>query len=226
MKNKKQAQKQQTQTASKSQVASAAQEKSLFQKIWYFLWYEDSVLSWFASLLVAFVLIKFILYPGLGLLMGTQFPIVAVVSNSMEHEGSFNDWWALHEDFYLRNEISKETFQEYPFKNGFNKGDIMILIGSKPEKLERGDILVFWSQKPYPIIHRITTISVDEDTGERYFETKGDHNRDQVRQPPVLDETKILENQVVGKAVLRIPYLGYVKIWFVDLISNLAGSNA
>lgn len=41
--------------------------KSQWQKIWYFLWYEDSVASWLVSILVAFVLIKFIIYPGLGL---------------------------------------------------------------------------------------------------------------------------------------------------------------
>ncbi|MBR9703136.1 hypothetical protein GOV10_03810, partial [Candidatus Woesearchaeota archaeon] len=51
--------------------------KTWWEKAWYFLWYEDSVLSWAASLLVAFLLIKFIIYPGLGLVFGTQFPIVA-----------------------------------------------------------------------------------------------------------------------------------------------------
>jgi len=193
-------------------------KKTWWQKTWHFLWYEDSILSWFASLLVAFVVIKFIIYPGLGLVLGTQFPIVAVVSDSMEHDGSFNDWWAQHEDFYLQNEISKETFLDYPFKNGFNKGDIMILVGIKEDNLKRGDILVFWSGKPFPIIHRVTKIWVDEETGGRYYETKGDHNRNQVRQPPVLDETHILPEQIVGKAIIRVPYLGYVKIWFVDLI--------
>lgn len=193
-------------------------KKTWWQKTWHFLWYEESVLSWFVSLLVAFVVIKFLIYPGLGLLFGTQFPIVAVVSDSMEHDGSFDSWWASQEDFYLQNEITKEQFLEYPFKNGFNKGDIMVLVGVKEEKLERGDILVFWSGKPFPIIHRVIKIWVDEDTGERFFETKGDHNRNQVQQPPVLDETRILPEQIVGKAVLRIPYLGYVKIWFVDLI--------
>lgn len=189
------------------------------KKAWDFLWNDDSILSWFASLLVAFVLIKFVIYPGLGLLFGTQFPIVAVVSESMEHEGSFDEWWAVHEDFYLRNEITKDQFLEFPFKNGFNKGDIMILVGEHPEQIKRGEILVFWSGKSYPIIHRVTKVWIDEETGNRFFETKGDHNRDQVRQPPVLDETNIHTDQIVGKAVIRIPYLGYVKIWFVELLN-------
>lgn len=189
------------------------------RKAWDFLWNDDSIISWFASLLVAFVLIKFIIYPALGLLFGTQFPIVAVVSESMEHEGSFDEWWAVHEDFYLRNEITKDQFLEFPFKNGFNKGDIMILVGEHPEQIKRGEILVFWSGKPYPIIHRVTKVGVSEESGERFFQTKGDNNRDQVRQPPVLDETNIQSDQIVGKAVMRIPYLGYVKIWFVELLN-------
>lgn len=197
--------------------------KKIAKKTWHFLWHEDSVLSWFASLIVAFILIKFIIYPGLGLILGTQFPIVAVVSNSMEHDGNFDEWWALHEDFYLQNEITKDNFREYPFPNGFNKGDIMILTGVKPDDVVRGDILVFWSGKPFPIIHRVTKIWVDEETGEKYYETKGDHNRNQVRQPPILDETRVLPEQIVGKAVFRLPYLGYVKIWFVDLITFLMG---
>lgn len=197
--------------------------KRAWKRAWHFIWEEDSVLSWVLSLLIAFVIIKFVVYPGLGLIFGTQFPIVAVVSNSMEHDGSFDDWWAIQEDFYLKNQITKEEFQQFPFTNGFNKGDIMILVGVKPEAVNVGDILVFWSGKAYPIIHRATRVWVDEDTGERFYETKGDHNRNQVQQPPILDETRVSTYQVVGKAVARIPYLGYVKIWFVSLIELLTG---
>lgn len=197
--------------------------KLFLKKTWNFLWNDDSALSWFASLIVAFILIKFIIYPGLGLIFGTNFPIVAVVSNSMEHDSSFDIWWAEQEDFYLQKEITKEEFLDYPFKNGFNKGDIMILIGANPDKLSRGEILVFWSRQPYPIIHRIVGIDVASSgdyVGQKVFETKGDHNRGQAANP-LLDETHIKEEQIVGKAVLRIPWLGYVKIWFVDLINVL-----
>ena len=158
----------------------------------------------------------------LGLLFGTSFPIVAVVSNSMEHDGSFTTWWQGQEQFYLRHNITEREFKEYPFKNGFDKGDIMILVGTAPEKFARGQILVFWSGKPYPIIHRIVEIRTQG--GERVFSTKGDHNADQVKMAPILDETDIGEEQVIGRAVVRIPYLGYVKILFVDLINLLLGS--
>ena len=70
------------------------QPQTTWGKIWHFLWYEDSVASWLVNIVLAFVLIKFVLYPGLGLILGTQFPVVAVVSSSMEHHpSSFDGWW-------------------------------------------------------------------------------------------------------------------------------------
>ena len=58
-------------------------ERSLLGKIWYFVWEEDSVLSWAVNIVLAFFLIKYLVYPGLGLALGTTHPVVAVVSGSM-----------------------------------------------------------------------------------------------------------------------------------------------
>jgi len=55
------------------------------KRFWNFMWNDDSVSSWVANVIVAFLLIRFIVYPVLGLILGTHFPIVAVVSESMEH---------------------------------------------------------------------------------------------------------------------------------------------
>jgi signal peptidase I len=198
--------------------------KTTWQKIWHFLWYEDSVASWLVSIALAFLLIKFIIYPALGLLFGTQFPVVAVVSNSMEHDESFDAWWASQEDLYLQFNITKRQFLEFPMRNGFDKGDIIILVGAKPEKLQPGHIIVYWGGKEYPIIHRI--VKVEHDTNNApYFQTKGDHNMGQIYNPPYLDEHHIAPDTVIGKAVLRVPYLGWVKIWFVELL-NLIGIRA
>jgi len=205
--------------------------KTTWQKIWHFLWHEDSVASWVVSILVAFILIKFIVYPLLGVVFGTTFPVVAVVSDSMEHNQQFDDWWAIHEDLYLRYSITKFDFQSFPLKAGFNKGDIIFLIGSKPEKIERGDVIVFWGGKAYPIIHRVVAVSYDENGW--FYETKGDNNLGQIIQPS-LDERHIPYDVactsdksgrcdvVLGKAVFRIPFLGWVKILFVDLL-NMVG---
>jgi len=192
-------------------------QESLLRRFWQFLWYEDSVASWFVSILLAFILIKFVIYPLLGLVLGTQFPVVAVVSDSMEHDGSFDDWWASQEDLYLEFNITKNEFNSYPLRNGFNKGDIIILLGANPDKLHRGDIIVYWGGKQYPIIHRI--VAVDIDTMGRYYQTKGDHNRGQIINPPFLNERHVAPDQLVGKAVLRVPYLGWVKIGFVSMLN-------
>ncbi|MBW2993462.1 hypothetical protein KY317_02720, partial [Candidatus Woesearchaeota archaeon] len=60
--------------------------KEIVHKTWDFIWNSNSVWSWIVNIILAFVIIKFLLYPGLGLVTGTSHPIVAVVSNSMEHD--------------------------------------------------------------------------------------------------------------------------------------------
>jgi len=54
-----------------------------FKRLWHFLWEEDSIWSWIANVIIAFVIIKFLLYPGLGFVLGTPAPIAAVFSGSM-----------------------------------------------------------------------------------------------------------------------------------------------
>ena len=188
--------------------------KTLLGKVWYFIWHDNSVASWIVNIILAYLIIKFLVYPGLGLVFGTHFPIVAVVSDSMEHHMSLDEWWAKNEDYYLSLGITKQDFENYPFKNGFNRGDIMFLIGKKPEEISIGDVIVFQSQKPYPIIHRVIEKS---DKGMWVFQTKGDNNKAQIKDSE-LDETRVLEKQILGKAMFRVPFLGYVKIWFVDLM--------
>jgi len=53
---------------------------------WNFLWNEDSILSWIVNIIIAFLLIKFVIYPGIGFALGTNLPVVAVISESMSHQ--------------------------------------------------------------------------------------------------------------------------------------------
>lgn len=213
-------------------------------KCWNFLWHDDSVASWLANVAVAFIVIKYLFYPTLGFLFGTQFPVVAVVSGSMEHDITpkyenrfgtrtwtgeygicgetfpeprdltFDEYWELCGDWYERRGIEQAEFQQFPFPNGFDKGDIMVLVGHKGA--DRGDIIVYRANKAYPIIHRVVgKQTVDFQT---FYATKGDHNADQLDDP---DETRVPEQRVLGKAAVRIPYLGYVKIWFVNTVSAI-----
>lgn len=198
--------------------------KEAWKKTWNFLWKEDSVASWIVNIVLAFIIIKFLIYPGLGLLLGTNLPVVAVISESMEHNGGFDEWWngntatcsdnplnaskCAQAEWYAMKNIDEEEFRKYPFSNGFNKGDIMILKRVNKEKLEVGEVIVFQSGMNYPIIHRVIE-------NNDVIQTKGDHNPAQIVSIK-LDERYITSDELIGKAWFRIPWIGYVKIWFVD----------
>ena len=195
-----------------------------WRKIWWFLWEDNSAWSWLANIVIAFVLIKFVIYPGLGLLLGTGYPIVAVVSSSMEHDGSFAQWWSKEQccvdpscstrvsqaDLYAQQGIAAENFKDFPFKNGFDKGDIMILRG--PSEIAIGDVLVFWADaRQEPIIHRV--VQVKGVGNDWVYKTKGDHNCGSAS-----FEQSIGQERMIGKAVIRVPFLGWIKIGFVELL--------
>jgi len=186
---------------------------NFLRKVWYFIWYDDSLASWLVNLVLAFVLVKFIIYPTIGFFLGTNFPIVAVVSGSMEHNGlGFEDWWAQRGDWYVENDIEKEDFLKFPFKNGFNKGDIMLLKGVEPKDIKIGDVLVYETRThKNPIIHRVVGITVGD--GRYTYTTKGDNN--------YKEDRPVKEDQIrrTGKAIFRIPYLGWIKIWFVEVFN-------
>lgn len=189
-----------------------------WKKAWHFIWDDDSIWSWLANIVIAFVLIKYIVYPGLGLLFNTSFPIVAVISNSMYHDSYFDEWWEQSKSWYTAQGIAKEQFMRFPMRNGFAKGDIMVLFGVSPEKTEVGDIIVFYSGKPDPIIHRI--IKKTEEGGNIYYITKGDNylTNPTPIQTNEIDETNVPHENVRGSAVFRIPYLGWVKIMAIKTI--------
>ena len=209
--------------------------KSTLGQIWYFIWEDNSIWSWLVNIVLAFIIIKFLVYPGLGLVLGgTSHPVVAVVSGSMEHktagsQGSyslcnatytqrhhvdFDEWWETCGYFYDDYNITKNDFLGYPFRNGFNKGDIIVLYGSDPEDMKIGDVTVYKSDMPDPIIHRVVKKWQDDDG--LHFQTKGDHN-----QGSNYNEKDIQKDKLIGKAVFRIPYLGWIKIIFVETLKMI-----
>jgi len=209
--------------------------KYYWKKTWHFIWHEDSWQSWIVNVILAFLIIKYLVYPGLGLALTTSHPVVAVVSESMEHEGlNFDEFYSDQESFYADKGITKEAFADYDFKNGFNKGDIIFLKGKDPNNIEMGEIIVWWSARADPIIHRVVQINENDKV---VFQTKGDNpktNRGQIvlyaipgkgfvtKGTPgsiaVIDETLIPQERVIGVAKFRLPFFGYVKIWFVQLL--------
>lgn len=212
--------------------------KKTWKKIWYFIWEDNSVWSWIVNILLAFVIIKYLVYPGLGLVLATSHPVVAVISNSMEHEQGLDKWLELNEDYYLQYNITKDDFYDFNLKRGFNKGDIIVLYGKKPKDINIGDVIVFRSGRPDPIIHRV--IKKWDVDGEFYFHTKGDHNSNSIayyvdlagRPVPkgtpnsieILDETNIPQDKIIGKAAFKVPFLGWIKIGFVEAVQFVAQS--
>ena len=88
-------------------------------------------------------------------------------------------------------------------------------------KIKIGDIIVFKNQRPDPIIHRV--VKVRNESGRVFYTTKGDNY---ITNPKpisaylngsaLLDETRISQDIIVGKALLRIPFIGYIKIIAVE----------
>ncbi len=184
--------------------------KHFLKKVWHFIWHENSILSWIVNIILAFIIVKFLIYPGLGLALGTSHPLVAVVSGSMEHDGlSFDNWWEQNKESYIKHEITKEQFEKFSFKNGFNKGDIMLLWRIK-NNVDIGDIIVYNGNYKDPIIHRV----VKKVGNKEVYLVRGDHNP---KEDPIQPQADL---NVIGKAILRIPLLGWVKIIFTKIIGG------
>jgi len=219
--------------------------KTSIKKTWKWIWHSDSIYSWIVALAIIFVVVKFIFFPTLSLIFGTSLPLAGVESSSMDHQIvkddynrltlcqntysqqekkdkgdiNFEKYWEICGNWYESKDISKEQFKEFSMQNGFKKGDVIIVWGRFTPKI--GDIIVFKanleSTAPRPIIHRIVNIN-DDST----YQTKGDHNAKQLTSSNNIyntDETHITQEQIIGKAVIKIPLLGWPKIWLTKFIN-------
>jgi signal peptidase I len=188
--------------------------KEIWKKFWFLLWKDDSWKGWIFSIIVLFLFIKFIFFPGLSLITGTQLPLAIVESCSMYHQGnligSFDNWWTRHETKYTELNITKEEFQDYIFKKGFNKGDILFIVGVKLENIRIGDVIIFNGGRANPLIHRV--IEIKQENNSYFFSTIGDNNNGQL-----IIEKDIAQTKIIGKAVFKLaPYLGWGKLIFFE----------
>lgn len=209
------------------------------KKTWNWIWKSNSIWSWIIALIIIYIFIKFIFFPGLSLITGTVLPLAGVESSSMDHQIvkddfgflslcgnvytqsekehiNFDKYWQTCGNWYEEKGITKETFKKFPMKNGFKKGDIVIVWGRFTPKV--GDIIIFKANSesiaPRPIVHRIVSLNP--------IQTKGDHNEQQLSVSNNIyktDETNISKDQLIGKVVFKIPYLGWFKIWVTDFIN-------
>lgn len=140
-----------------------------------------------------------------SVVLNTDYPIVAVVSQSMQHdrvEVSHYKW--LNDKFgYTREEIDS-----WPIAGGFLVGDMPIVQGVEGYRV--GDVIVYSvAHESYPIIHRIIRINEDGT-----YQTKGDNNNNQLTY-----EMRVTESQIHGRVIFVIPKIGYFKV----LLTNFLG---
>ena len=197
--------------------------KTLPGKVWNFLWNDDSLLSWIVSLALAFIIVKFIFFPLLSLVFASSLPLVVVESGSMHHPGSFIGntislqdnfllWWNEKGNWYEDKNITEQQAEAWPFKTGLEIGDIVVVSGRG--KIKLGDIIIFNADQKHPLIHRV--ISIKNIDGKIFYSTKGDNNQGQLS-----SEQNISEEQVLGKALFKVPKLGWIKLAFVKIIQAL-----
>ena len=82
-------------------------------------------------------------------------------------------------------------------------GDVAIIQKCNANDVNVGDIIEY-QMDGYTVIHRI--IEKKQRKGEFYFVTKGDNNNSP-------DSEEVREDQLIGKVIFKIRYLGYPAIW-------------
>jgi signal peptidase I len=164
--------------------------------------------------------IVFGLWYGSQVALNTKIPpALAVVSGSMciPYDGDCDGW-------------------THPFDRTYHIGDIIIIQGVDPQDLKTdypdSDIIVFHNPgNPNElIVHRIAaTTTID---GKLYFYTKGDGNPTDHWPDPIepyeydhwynanasIPQGAVSEDLVVGKVIMRIPYLGHVALFMHDAL--------
>ena len=177
--------------------------KKYWKRSWDFL-QEDSWISFAVTLLLAFIIIKFVFFSGLSILTGTSLPLVIVESCSMYHheaglEKTFES--QVYEDYG----ITLEDTVDWDFQNGLNKGDMIFVVSA--ENLKVGDVIIFNGGIANPLIHRVVGV------GDTYS-TKGDNYKTNSKQLP--SEKVIEKDRLVGKALFKVPFVGWAKLIFFE----------
>jgi len=161
--------------------------------------------TWWGNVLLGISFAALFYFVILRAVLGTDLPMVAVVSNSMKHESTIQ---TTHYRWLEEKLGYNETYiNSWPVKNGFSVGDMPIIRGVEEYKV--GDVIVYSVPgSKAPIIHRIIKINDDGS-----YQTKGDNNNGQLRY-----ELSVAKQNVHGKVIFVIPKLGYFKVMVNKLL--------
>jgi len=180
------------------------------------LWKNEYIQTAVVIGLIALAVFGF--WYGSQVVLNTPYPALAVVSGSMciPYGSECDGWISLN----------------HPFDRTLHKGDLIIVQGINPQELNinypDSDIIVFHEPNDPDdlIVHRI--VAVDEINGTLYFRTKGDGNS-RIKWPDAPSPSEydpwetdgvpgIREDLVVGKVIMRIPWLGHVVVFMRNSI--------
>ncbi|MCX8153028.1 MAG: hypothetical protein N3E52_01180 [Candidatus Bathyarchaeota archaeon] len=177
------------------------------------IWRNEYIQTVIVIGLVALFIFGF--WYGLQIALNTPYPALAVISGSMcvPYNGACDGW-------------------SHPFSQTLHIGDLIIVQGVNPKELNanypNSDIIVF--KKPSNpdelIVHRI--VAVNKINGTLYFRTKGDGNS-HIKWPSAPSTLEydpwdtngvpgIREDYVVGKVIMRIPWLGHIVLFIRNSI--------
>jgi len=165
------------------------------------LWKNEYIQT--ALIIGLIVLIVLGFWFSIQTVLGTPYPALAVITGSM-----------------CIPQNAQCDGQTHPFARTLHIGDLIIIQGVNPADLNadypNSDIIVF--HKPTDpdelIVHRIAAKEVAAN-GTIYFYTKGDGNPTNKWPDPIQPVEydswgKVSEDLVVGKVIMRIPWVGHV----------------
>jgi signal peptidase I len=163
------------------------------------IWENEYVKT--AIMVILIIAVVFGFWYGSQLVLNTRYPALAVASGSMCKPHGMNcDGWS------------------HPFGQTLHVGDLIIIQGIDPNEIKAapkpdGDIIVFRQSLGGDelIVHRAIEKEIGND-GKIYFTTQGDGNAGP-------DSVPVPEDQVIGKVILRVPWIGHIAL----LLHNSSG---
>jgi len=183
------------------------------KKAIYIVFFEESIEGWIAFIFFLVIVYKFLIPALARIFLHTDFPLFVVVTGSMQHTGKAIEY--TYYEFFSKLGLDPKKL---PFSNGINKGDIVVIQGVNPKEIKVGDVIVL---VPYgrkaPLLHRVIKVYCNK---KCFFTTKGDANPFPLNFKGSwinISEVNVTEDRIKGKAVFRIPYLGYPEAILVEL---------
>lgn len=86
-------------------------------------------------------------------------------------------------------------------------GDVAIIQKCNSNDIIEGDIIEY-QMEGFTVVHRV--IKKVQKNGEFYFTAKGDNNKQE-------DSELVREDQLIGKVIFKIKYIGYPAVWLHNL---------